>query len=74
MMFCHQRFQVGFTAESIAPEVSSSIPPSLVRDSPYLTHPIFSMYVYSQNFASFASVILFIYFQTKALHTEHELH
>ncbi|VAH62614.1 unnamed protein product [Triticum turgidum subsp. durum] len=32
------------TAESIAPEVSSSIPPSLVRDSPYLTHPIFSMY------------------------------
>ncbi|VAH78377.1 unnamed protein product [Triticum turgidum subsp. durum] len=35
---------VDFTAESIAPEVSSSIPPSLVRDSPYLTHPIFSMY------------------------------
>ncbi|CAM0882366.1 unnamed protein product [Alopecurus aequalis] len=35
---------VDFTAESIAPEVSSSIPSSLVRDSPYLTHPIFSMY------------------------------
>uniref|UniRef100_A0A453F8R6 glycine dehydrogenase (aminomethyl-transferring) n=1 Tax=Aegilops tauschii subsp. strangulata TaxID=200361 RepID=A0A453F8R6_AEGTS len=44
MMFWQQRFQVDFTAESIAPEVSSSIPPSLVRDSPYLTHPIFSMY------------------------------
>ncbi|KAF0916700.1 hypothetical protein E2562_011551 [Oryza meyeriana var. granulata] len=35
---------VNFTAESLAPEVSSSIPSSLVRKSPYLTHPIFNMY------------------------------
>jgi len=33
-----------FTAESIAPEVSSSIPSSLARESPYLTHPVFNMY------------------------------
>ncbi|RLN23218.1 glycine dehydrogenase (decarboxylating), mitochondrial-like [Panicum miliaceum] len=33
-----------FTAESLAPEVSSSIPSSLARGSPYLTHPIFNMY------------------------------
>ncbi|GJN17899.1 hypothetical protein PR202_gb05006 [Eleusine coracana subsp. coracana] len=35
---------VNFTAESIAPEVSSSLPSSLIRDTPYLTHPIFNMY------------------------------
>jgi hypothetical protein len=33
-----------FTAESIAPEVSSSIPSSLALESPYLTHPVFNMY------------------------------
>ncbi|WVZ91545.1 hypothetical protein U9M48_037701 [Paspalum notatum var. saurae] len=35
---------VSFTAESLAPEVSSPIPSSLARESPYLTHPIFNMY------------------------------
>nr|AAS16361.1 glycine dehydrogenase P protein [Oryza sativa Indica Group] len=35
---------VNFTAESLVSEVSSSIPSSLVRKSPYLTHPIFNMY------------------------------
>ncbi|GJM93369.1 hypothetical protein PR202_ga09918 [Eleusine coracana subsp. coracana] len=35
---------VNFTAESIAPEVSTSLPSGLVRDTPYLTHPIFNMY------------------------------
>ncbi|MCI2476052.1 hypothetical protein KC293_14710, partial [Listeria monocytogenes] len=31
---------VPFTAESLAPEVQNSIPSSLTRESPYLTHPI----------------------------------
>ncbi|KAL1222333.1 Glycine dehydrogenase (decarboxylating) 1 [Cardamine amara subsp. amara] len=35
---------VQFTAESLAPEVQNSIPSSLTRESPYLTHPIFNMY------------------------------
>ncbi|XP_010472637.1 PREDICTED: glycine dehydrogenase (decarboxylating) 2, mitochondrial-like [Camelina sativa] len=35
---------VQFTAESLAPEFDNSIPSSLTRDSPYLTHPIFNMY------------------------------
>nr|BAJ33627.1 unnamed protein product [Eutrema halophilum] len=35
---------VQFTAESLAPEVHNSIPSSLTRESPYLTHPIFNMY------------------------------
>ncbi|ERN19778.1 hypothetical protein AMTRI_Chr05g60930 [Amborella trichopoda] len=35
---------VPFTAESLAPEVHSRIPPALKRESPYLTHPIFNMY------------------------------
>ncbi|KAG7540579.1 Glycine dehydrogenase (decarboxylating) [Arabidopsis thaliana x Arabidopsis arenosa] len=35
---------VPFTAESLAPEVQNSIPSSLTRESPYLTHPIFNMY------------------------------
>ncbi|GAB2297415.1 hypothetical protein Dimus_031520 [Dionaea muscipula] len=35
---------VGFTAASLAPEVENAIPASLVRDSPYLTHPIFNSY------------------------------
>ncbi|XP_020590288.1 glycine dehydrogenase (decarboxylating), mitochondrial-like [Phalaenopsis equestris] len=35
---------VNFTAESIAPEVQTAIPQGLVRDSPYLTHPIFNSY------------------------------
>lgn len=35
---------VNFTAESLAPEVHTAIPEHLLRDSPYLTHPIFNMY------------------------------
>eukprot|EP00268_Persea_americana_P030022 TRINITY_DN2903_c0_g1_i1.p1 TRINITY_DN2903_c0_g1~~TRINITY_DN2903_c0_g1_i1.p1 ORF type:complete len:1049 (+),score=176.74 TRINITY_DN2903_c0_g1_i1:526-3672(+) len=35
---------VTFTAASLAPEVQSTIPHGLVRESPYLTHPIFNMY------------------------------
>lgn len=33
-----------FTVEYLAKEVESSIPKSLTRDTPYLTHPIFNMY------------------------------
>ncbi|KAK9699763.1 hypothetical protein RND81_08G194600 [Saponaria officinalis] len=33
---------VPFTAASIAPEVENAIPSSLVRETPYLTHPIFN--------------------------------
>ncbi|PSR91747.1 Glycine dehydrogenaseA like [Actinidia chinensis var. chinensis] len=33
---------VTFTAASIAPEVQNVIPPGLIRQSPYLTHPIFN--------------------------------
>ncbi|XP_030530608.2 glycine dehydrogenase (decarboxylating), mitochondrial-like [Rhodamnia argentea] len=35
---------VPFTAASLAPEVQSLIPTGLVRETPYLTHPIFNMY------------------------------
>ncbi|XP_068647560.1 glycine dehydrogenase (decarboxylating), mitochondrial-like [Aristolochia californica] len=35
---------VPFTAASLASEVQSTIPRGLVRDSPYLTHPIFNSY------------------------------
>ncbi|CAA6671671.1 unnamed protein product [Spirodela intermedia] len=35
---------VGFTAASLAPDVSTVIPSGLIRKSPYLTHPIFNMY------------------------------
>ncbi|KAI7725811.1 hypothetical protein M8C21_031768, partial [Ambrosia artemisiifolia] len=35
---------VTFTAASIAPEVQDAIPSGLVRETPYLTHPIFNMY------------------------------
>ncbi|KAM7510844.1 hypothetical protein LguiB_009719 [Lonicera macranthoides] len=35
---------VPFTAASIAPEVKDILPPGLVRESPYLTHPIFNSY------------------------------
>jgi glycine dehydrogenase len=35
---------VPFTAASIAPEVEDILPSSLVRESPYLTHPIFNSY------------------------------
>lgn len=35
---------VTFTAASLAPEVDNAIPASLVRESPYLTHPIFNSY------------------------------
>ncbi|PKA61157.1 Glycine dehydrogenase [decarboxylating], mitochondrial [Apostasia shenzhenica] len=35
---------VNFTAESLASEVQSPIPKGLVRESPYLTHPIFNSY------------------------------
>ncbi|KFK22384.1 hypothetical protein AALP_AAs42393U000300 [Arabis alpina] len=35
---------VQFTAESLAPEVQNSIPSSITRERPYLTHPIFNMY------------------------------
>ncbi|CAI9093678.1 OLC1v1029236C1 [Oldenlandia corymbosa var. corymbosa] len=35
---------VGFTAESLAPEVDNKIPSGLVRKSPFLTHPIFNTY------------------------------
>ncbi|KFK44527.1 hypothetical protein AALP_AA1G268200 [Arabis alpina] len=37
-------YKVQFTAESLAPEVQNSIPSSITRESPYLTHPIFNMY------------------------------
>lgn len=35
---------VNFTAESLAPEVQPAIPGGLVRQSSYLTHPIFNSY------------------------------
>ncbi|PKU88019.1 glycine dehydrogenase (decarboxylating), mitochondrial [Dendrobium catenatum] len=35
---------VNFTAESLAPDVQTAIPQGLVRESPYLTHPIFNSY------------------------------
>ncbi|KAI3979481.1 hypothetical protein MKX01_001673 [Papaver californicum] len=35
---------VPFTAASLAPEVQNAIPAGLVRESPYLTHPIFNSY------------------------------
>ncbi|KAF1886331.1 hypothetical protein Lal_00045563 [Lupinus albus] len=35
---------VSFTAASLAPEVQTSIPSGLIRESPYLTHPIFNTY------------------------------
>ncbi|XP_042427601.1 glycine dehydrogenase (decarboxylating), mitochondrial-like [Zingiber officinale] len=35
---------VNFTAESLAPEVQSRLPKGLVRESPYLSHPIFNSY------------------------------
>lgn len=35
---------VPFTAASLAHEVESAIPSGLVRESPYLTHPIFNTY------------------------------
>ncbi|XP_022996456.1 glycine dehydrogenase (decarboxylating), mitochondrial-like [Cucurbita maxima] len=35
---------VPFTAASLAPEVENAIPSGLVRESSYLTHPIFNMY------------------------------
>ncbi|KAL9265264.1 Glycine dehydrogenase (decarboxylating) A, mitochondrial-like protein [Drosera capensis] len=35
---------VGFTAASLAPGVGNAIPANLMRDSPYLTHPIFNSY------------------------------
>ncbi|THG23433.1 glycine dehydrogenase (decarboxylating), mitochondrial-like [Camellia sinensis] len=35
---------VPFTAASITPEVHNMIPPDLVRQSPFLTHPIFNSY------------------------------
>uniref|UniRef100_A0A0D6QV42 Glycine cleavage system P protein n=1 Tax=Araucaria cunninghamii TaxID=56994 RepID=A0A0D6QV42_ARACU len=35
---------VDFTVQSIAKEVECAIPNALIRDSPYLTHPIFNMY------------------------------
>ncbi|CAJ2675229.1 unnamed protein product [Trifolium pratense] len=35
---------VSFTAASLAPEFQNAIPAELVRESPYLTHPIFNTY------------------------------
>ncbi|GAA0164836.1 dehydrogenase [Lithospermum erythrorhizon] len=35
---------VSFTAESLAAEVQNVIPSGLVRETPYLTHPIFNSY------------------------------
>nr|XP_043606356.1 glycine dehydrogenase (decarboxylating) A, mitochondrial [Erigeron canadensis] len=35
---------VTFTAASLAPEVQDDIPSALVRETPYLTHPIFNAY------------------------------
>ncbi|XP_071702575.1 glycine dehydrogenase (decarboxylating) A, mitochondrial [Rutidosis leptorrhynchoides] len=35
---------VTFTAASIAPEVQDTIPSGLVRETPFLTHPIFNAY------------------------------
>jgi len=35
---------VNFTAASLAPEVHTVIPDGLVRETPYLTHPIFNSY------------------------------
>lgn len=37
-------FQVDFSAEQIAAEVQSRLPPSLERASPFLTHPVFNQY------------------------------
>lgn len=34
--------QMGFTAESLAPEVSAALPKELERDSAFLTHPVFN--------------------------------
>lgn len=39
--------QVPFTAASLAPEVENAIPSGLVRESPYLSHPIFNSYASS---------------------------
>ncbi|XP_071730366.1 glycine dehydrogenase (decarboxylating) A, mitochondrial-like [Rutidosis leptorrhynchoides] len=36
--------QVPFTAASIAPEVQNVIPSGLVRNTPYMTHPIFNSF------------------------------
>ncbi|XP_024517987.1 glycine dehydrogenase (decarboxylating), mitochondrial [Selaginella moellendorffii] len=36
--------QVNFTAESLAPYAGSSLPKEMVRESAYLTHPIFNSY------------------------------
>lgn len=35
---------VNFTADSLAPEVQVAIPKAFIRESAYLTHPIFNMY------------------------------
>lgn len=35
---------VSFTADSLAPEVQYAIPKAFIRESAYLTHPIFNMY------------------------------
>nr|CAN63089.1 hypothetical protein VITISV_032016 [Vitis vinifera] len=35
---------VNFTAASLAPEVQTVIPSGLIRESPFLTHPIFNSY------------------------------
>lgn len=35
---------VNFTADSLAPEVKCTIPKAFIRESAYLTHPIFNMY------------------------------
>lgn len=35
---------VNFTADSLAPEVQVAIPKAFIRESSYLTHPIFNMY------------------------------
>ncbi|WJX09634.1 glycine dehydrogenase (aminomethyl-transferring) [Trifolium repens] len=35
---------VSFTAASLAPEFQNAIPSGLVRETPYLTHPIFNTY------------------------------
>lgn len=69
--------QVPFTAASLAPEVQAAIPSGLMRESPYLTHPIFNTYI------SYLKIpILMVYnsgstltlvFSLNRYHTEHEL-
>lgn len=71
--------QVSFTAESLAPEVQTAIPSGLIRDSPYLTHPIFNTYFSFLKICicmadNSGQILTFVFFfLSNRYHTEHEL-